>query len=225
LRYRDPVDGYGGGASYLRQPNRRAAVENEIMRLPAVGEVDPFRRLKTAIARLSTVTSGGGLLEEFLEGSIDLLRADMGNIQLLHHKRGVLRIAAQRGFDRHFLAHFESVRADSGGSCGAVLARRKAVVVEDVMADRLFESCREVAVDSGYLSVQSTPIIVADHLIGVVSTHFRGTHAPTEDEMAALELYASLAGRLISPPLERSAPFRELVMRGFPNAAELLPAG
>jgi hypothetical protein len=80
-----------------------------------------------------------------------------------------------------------------------------------VTADRLFESHREVAVDSGYLSVQSTPIVASGHLIGVVSTHFRTIHAPTEDEMAALELYASLAGRLMAPPVGRS-PFPELVL-------------
>ena len=48
-------------------------------------------------------------LQEMLAASIELLGADMGNIQLLDEERGVLAIHAHRGFERPFLDFFAEV--------------------------------------------------------------------------------------------------------------------
>src|SRR5262249_53077955 len=48
-------------------------------------------------------------LEQMLNAAIELMGADKGNIQLFDDERGVLTIAAHRGFDRDFLECFKEV--------------------------------------------------------------------------------------------------------------------
>jgi hypothetical protein len=67
-----------------------------------------------------------GTLREGLEGNpcssiIDLVGADMGNVQILDSQRGVLLIAAQCGFGQDFLDFFGEVSADDDSACGRAL--------------------------------------------------------------------------------------------------------
>jgi hypothetical protein len=45
---------------------------------------------------------------------------------------------AQRGFDQEFLDYFHSVHEETA-SCGTALERRERVIVEDVLADPMFQ--------------------------------------------------------------------------------------
>jgi PAS domain S-box-containing protein len=56
----------------------------------------------------------------------------------------------------------------------------------------------DIARQAGYRSVVSTPLIAKEGLpLGILSTHFRLPHRPTEQELARLDLYARQAGDFI----------------------------
>lgn len=56
-----------------------------------------------------------------LAATIELLGADMGNVQLLETERRVLVIAAQRGFAPDFLEFFRVVSTEDDSACGRTL--------------------------------------------------------------------------------------------------------
>jgi signal transduction histidine kinase/DNA-binding NarL/FixJ family response regulator len=69
-------------------------------------EAEALGRLNDASSRLWRLRSLPEGLDEMLGATIQLLGADMGNVQLLDRQRNVLVIAAQRGFAPPFLEFF-----------------------------------------------------------------------------------------------------------------------
>jgi hypothetical protein len=70
---------------------------------------------------------------------------ELGNIQLMDCKTGYLEIKAQQGFLKEFLEFFARVTPREGSACAGAMRMRKSVVIDDVMSDREFATCREVA--------------------------------------------------------------------------------
>ena len=136
-------------------------------------------------------------LEEILHSAIEFIGADKGNIRLLD-ERGVLTIAAQKGFQGHFLRSFREISADHPSACGRALRSKQRIVVEDIDGDpgyaRLLQTTRAV----GYRAVQSTPLFGrSGAILGVLSTHFHEPHLPSERELGQLDLYVQQAASFI----------------------------
>src|ERR1019366_7667498 len=67
-----------------------------------------------------------------------------------------------------------------------------------VALDPFFEPHRHVAAAAGYRSVQSTPLKSGNgKVIGMLSTHFRQPHRPSERDQRLLDLHARHASDLI----------------------------
>jgi PAS domain S-box-containing protein len=157
-------------------------------------EAHPVGRLYRLSAQLLRPASLHDALTQILDASIELLGADMGNVQIYDQARGELRIFAQRGFSAEFLTHFESVTADDGSACGMALAAREAVLIEDTERDETFRPHRATATKAGYRAVFSVPLISRrGDVLGVLSTHWREPRRPEEREVRMLELYAGHA--------------------------------
>jgi GAF domain-containing protein len=143
-------------------------------------------------------------LERALDGAMSLLGADFGNVQLRDRASGELRIAAQVGFGEDFLEHFAAV-TDDGSACGRAASRHAQVVVADVTEDEAFEPHRRIAASSGSRAVLSTPVVdETGRLIGVVSTHFRQPHHPSEDDLLLIGWYVERIADAVArqpPPL------------------------
>lgn len=137
------------------------------------------------------------LLAEVLDASIRLLNADFGNVQLYDPEARALRIVAQRGFEQEFIDYFDHV--DEGtASCGRALELLERVVVEDVLVDSSFAPHMKIVDSAGYRAVQSTPLISrSGEPLGVLSTHFRKPHRPSEPDLRLLDLYARHAAEII----------------------------
>jgi PAS domain S-box-containing protein len=122
-----------------------------------------------------------------------LLGGDKGNVQLLGDD-GVLRIAAQEGFEQDFLDFFAEVSAEDFSACGRALRAAERVVVEDLEADEEYALMRPIARRAGYRAVQSTPMINREgRRLGMISTHFRVPHRPSEQSLRLLDLYVRQA--------------------------------
>ena len=138
------------------------------------------------------------LLNDVLDAAIEITGAQMGNIQLL--EGDVLRITAQRGFDRPFLEFFASVH-HAQAACGAALQRRERVIVDDVANSPIFVGTPALAVmiAAGARAVQSTPLVSrSGRVLGMFSTHYqRAPQQPTERALRLLDILGRQAADLI----------------------------
>jgi GAF domain-containing protein len=65
------------------------------------------------------------------------------------------------------------------------LVRRTSIVVEDITKDPLFAAHVSSALAAGFRAVQSTPMFGRrGQPLGVISTHFRDPHRPSDHEFA-----------------------------------------
>jgi PAS domain S-box-containing protein len=132
-----------------------------------------------------------------LRGSIHMMGADKGNVQIID-ARGVLTIAAQEGFDRPFLECFKEVSVADNSVCGRALRAGRRIIVEDVETDEDFAPFRHIARAAGFRAVQSTPIMGRNgEPLGMMSTHYRNAHRPSAQELRILDLYARKAADFI----------------------------
>jgi PAS domain S-box-containing protein len=153
--------------------------------------VDPL----VSALELGAPTDLNGALQVVLDATMELHKADFGSVQLYSPENRSLEIVGQRGFRQDFLDHFR--RLSSGSACAAALARRQRVIIEDVQSGAGFAH-REQAAAAGFRAVQSTPLLSrGGEPLGMISTHFRLPHRPSEEELRLTDLYARQAADLI----------------------------
>jgi PAS domain S-box-containing protein len=109
-------------------------------------------------------------------------------------------MVAQRNFPDWWLEFWDHAGAGHGSSARA-LAQRTQVIVEDVTQSDLFTGAAlEVQLRAGVRAVQSTPLISrTGAVLGVISTHYRKPHRPSERSLRLLEMLA----RQVADILER----------------------
>lgn len=135
-----------------------------------------------------------------LVATIDLLGADMGNVQVFDAGRRALRIVVQKGFDDDFMEFFRDVSANDDSACGRALRTAQVTVIEDVEQDASYTRYLGAARAAGYRAVVSLPLCgFGGEPLGVLSAHFRIPHRPTAFGLEQLALY----GRLAASFLER----------------------
>lgn len=136
--------------------------------------------------------------QELLSATIELLGADMGNIQLFDRTGRVLRIAAHYGFRQDFLDFFREVSGTDNTACGRALRYLTPVVIEDIDSDPGYAPFRSVAHAANYRAVVSAPLVNrGGKVVGMLSVHFRLPHRLTSRELKWLDLYRRRAGDFI----------------------------
>jgi signal transduction histidine kinase/DNA-binding response OmpR family regulator len=174
-----------------REQSERALHESAARLAEEAGALAKLNDASTRLWRARDLREG---LEEMLAGSIELLGADMGNIQILNESRRMLILEAQHGFKPDFLDFFREVSVEDDSACGRALRSGSRVVIVDVETDVDYAPLREVARAAGYRAVQSTPLIARDgSMIGIISTHWISVHRPSEQALRRLDLYVRLA--------------------------------
>ena len=175
----------------------RAEKESSTLKDELAAELAAMTQLHQFSTRLLTTTELQPVLEEFLDATMELLNADFGNVQLYNPQTQALEIVAQRGFQQEFLDYFGSVGAGTA-SCGAALQRGERFIVEDVQTDPVFEPHRNIVAAAGYRAVQSTALFSRNgEPLGMLSTHFRQPHRPSERELRLTDLYVMQAAEMI----------------------------
>ena len=160
--------------------------------------LEDVTRMQQVSTRLLQAGDFSLLLHDILDAAIEITGAQMGNIQLL--EGDVLRITAQRGFDRPFLEFFDAVHGEQA-ACGTALQRGERVIVDDVLKSPIFvgTSALEVMVAAGARAVQSTPLVSrSGRVLGMFSTHYqRAPQQPSERALRLLDILARQAADLI----------------------------
>ena len=166
-------------------------------------ELDCARRLQAVSTQLIQADDIESLYEKILDTATAIMRADFASYQMLcpeRGERGELRLLAHRGFTPEAAGFWEWVRPDSQSTCGIALDEGNRCIVPDVLDSDLLAGSedREVLLAMGIRAVQTTPLLSrTGALLGMISTHWREPHEPTESEFRALDVLARQAADLI----------------------------
>ncbi|MBD2067293.1 PAS domain S-box protein [Leptolyngbya sp. FACHB-671] len=157
------------------------------------------RLLRDLSARMIAEDNIQVLYDEIVSAAITLTRADTGSIQALDESTQELVLIATQGIDRTVIKRFQRMSASSITSCGRVLATGKRAFVDfDAPESEDPDGSLRLHLKTGLISAQSTPLIGrSGRRIGMVSTHWRKHHRPTEQELRFLDLLARQAADLI----------------------------
>ncbi|WPP50959.1 PAS domain S-box protein [Catalinimonas niigatensis] len=137
-------------------------------------------------------------LDKMLNTTITLLEAEFGFIQLFKPEKRSLELVAHYGFDRDFLKKLESVKIQHNTSFNRALRSGRRCVIEDVERDESYQEFVQVALDAGYHSAQSTPLISRNgEVIGVLSTYYRKSGKLSDRSKKLLDLLARQIADLI----------------------------
>jgi PAS domain S-box-containing protein len=155
--------------------------------------------LRDLSARFTTEADSQVLYDEIVATAIALMRSDAGSFQVLDPATQELLLLAAQGFGPSMTGHFDRVDASFNTSCAIALATGERAFVDfDVPKSEDPKGYRRMHVEAGLLSAQSTPLISrSGKLIGMVSTHWRTHHRPSERELRFLDLLARQAADLL----------------------------
>lgn len=145
------------------------------------------------------------IYEKIVCAAVGLMRSDFASMQLFHPDRGEageLELLAQRGFDPQATKFWQWVSGRSTCVCGLTLRDGARVVIADAArCDRLDEGQKTAYRNAAICAMQSTPLISrSGKLLGMISTHWRQPHQPTESELSNFDILARQAADI----LERS---------------------
>ena len=174
-------------ADFIERFNADEALRDSNAKLAA--ETKAMERFYEAGLRLWDAKSLQEGLDATLAGTIEMLGADMGAVQLLDSGSKFLRIVAHRGFKQEFLDYFREVPTEQDSAFGRALRSSKPAVIEDTELD-LSTQFRSIRRAAGYRAFVAAPLVNrGGTLLGLLSAHFRAPHRPSESELRWLELY------------------------------------
>lgn len=176
--------------------------EAELVReLAAIKEL---QRISTELIRERDVRR---LYSNLVDAAATIMRSDFATMQMLHPDRGLngeLQLLAHRGFDPEAIKFWNWVRADSGCTCGFALKTGKRGIAADVATCDFMAGTpdRDALLQAGIQAAQSTPLFSqSGRLLGMISTHWRKPHSPSENDLRRFDILARLAADLIERKL------------------------
>jgi len=166
-------------------------------------ELTASRMLQELSIEMAHEIDTAALYERLIDGAKTIMRSDFASMQQFYPQlghRGELKLLGFRGFNPAAAAFWIWVRADSACTCGVALSRRERVIVEDVEAAPFLAGTTDLQTyrDTGVRAVQSTPLMSRrGELVGMISTHWKEPHTPSERDLRLLDILARLAADLI----------------------------
>jgi len=200
-------------AHALERERAEAALRESETRLAA--ELSDATLLQTASAHLIQEQDVEALYDRILDAAAEIMRSDFASMQMLYRDRGEsgeLRLLGFRGFDADAARFWEWVRADSDCTCGEALRSGTRVIAPNVEESAFMAGTDDLVAyrRAGIRSAQSTPLVSRDgRILGMLSTHWREPHQPSERELRMLDILvrqaADLLERMQVNDLERDA--------------------
>jgi len=138
-----------------------------------------------------------------LDGAAAIMRSQFASLQMLHADRGdggELCLLSYRGFSEEAAQFWHWVSVDQASTCALALRTGQRVVVSDIETAEFLQDTADLAYyrQTGIRAVQTTPLHSrVGALIGMLSTHWRHVHAPTQRELRLLDVLARQAADLI----------------------------
>ena len=172
------------------------------------GELAATRVLQDISTRLIQGGDIHELHERILDAAMAIMGSTMASLQNLDEDQNALRLLAFRGFDPEFGRTFELVRRDAGTSGSVAWRIGCRVIVPDVetcdfiVGTAALEHLRR----AGIRAVQSTPLISrSGSFLGMISTHWRQPHQPSDRDLHLFDILARQVADLIEQKLAEEA--------------------
>jgi PAS domain S-box-containing protein len=166
-------------------------------------ELDATRKLQ----ELSIEMAGSGDVEtlygKLVEAAVSIMRSDFASMQQYYPHlgaRGELKLLGHHGFTPEAAGFWAWVRADSACTCGVAISRRERVIAADIEHTDFMAGTvdQEQLLKAGMRAAQTTPLFSRNgELVGMISTHWKTCHQPSERDLRLLDILARLAADLI----------------------------
>ena len=145
---------------------------------------------------------------QLLGAAMELMASDCASVQMLAADHASLRLLAWRNFHPDSAAFWERVEVGAGSTCSKALSDNERVVVADIEACEFMAGTADQQEyrRSGIRAVQSTPLRSrSGRPLGMISTHWRTPHRPTEEDFRFFDVLARQAADLIERSLAEEA--------------------
>ena len=193
------IIGYSKIARDITKAKRaEAALRHSEQRLAR--EVAGAKTLQSISTRLISESTPESLYAQILDAAMELMAADAASVQMLAADHTSLRLLAWKNFHPESAAFWQQVAIVAGSTCSQALRDNARVVVPDIEACEFMagtqdqQECRR----AGIRAVQSTPLRSrTGRPLGMLSTHWRTPHTPTEEDFTLFDVLARQAADLI----------------------------
>jgi len=140
------------------------------------------------------------IYEQLLNAATAIMQSEMATMQMLIPERNELLLLAFKGFDPEIIKYWEWVKKGAESTCGTALENSKRIIIPDIEVSEFInsEENRSAHRVAGIRAAQSTPLITrSGQTIGMISTHWKTIHKPTERELNLLDVLARQAADLL----------------------------
>ena len=177
--------------------------EQETRQAQLAAELADTKLLQDISAQLIEPGDEDALYAKIVDAIAAIMRSDFATMQMLYPERGPkgeLRLLASRGLTPEGAKVWEWVRFDTDSTCGQVLRTGKRAIASDVETCDFLAGTGGMAalLDAGIRAAQSTPLFSrSGKMLGMISSHWRKPHTPTERDLRLLDILARQAADLI----------------------------
>jgi PAS domain S-box-containing protein len=166
------------------------------------------KTLQSISTRLIAESTPESLYAQILGAAMELVTSDCASLQMLAADHASLKLLAWKNFHLDSAAFWQRVEVGAGSTCSKALQDNERVVVADIEACEFMvgtEDQQEYR-RSGIRAVQSTPLRSrSGRPLGMLSTHWRTPHTPTEEDFTFFDVLARQAADLIERTLAEEA--------------------
>jgi PAS domain S-box-containing protein len=171
-------------------------------------EVAGATTLQSISARLMSESTPESLYTQILDAAMELMASDAASVQMLAADHASLTLLAWKHFHPDSAVFWQRVEVGAGSTCSRALRDNARVVVADIERCEFIAGTQDLQEyrRSGIGAVQSTPLRSrASGPLGMISTHWRTPHTPTEEDFRFFDVLARLAADLIERTLAEEA--------------------
>lgn len=143
------------------------------------------------------------LYAKIVDAAQTIMQSDCASMQVYYpdsETTGRLRLLATTGFDQEGKDFWEWVDINSGSTCGVALKTGKRFLSSDLNNCEFVVGTPDQAMfaKAGVLSAQTTPLYSrSGNLLGMISTHWKEHHIPSERDLNLLDILARQGADLL----------------------------
>ena len=181
----------------LRESERRLA--NELARV---------KTLQSISTRLISERTPESLFAQLLDAAMELMGADAASVQMLMPGTQSLKLLGWYNFHPESATFWDEVTVEARSTCGVALRDNTRVHVSDVESCGFMAGTQDLVEyrRSHIRAVQSTPLHTRrGQPLGMLSTHWRVPHTPTDDDLTLFDVLARQAADLIERTVTESS--------------------